>query len=181
MKSQNVASLLAEELRGKCCVLRINREDIPNHVEIREGIVVRVNFTEGSESELFITQQFHGDLRSTLLKKNVEIKVLDEIPSYYTINRVKPLKSKKMNNNAVTQKEVDENMQDYHTMTLTSFGKRVTFVEVRMKNGFTLRETECPVDDSNYDEKVGEKMCLEKIEQKVWTLLGYALKEKLSK
>ena len=80
----------------------------------------------------------------------------------------------------VTQEQVNENMQDVIVRTLQDFEKPCTYVTVRMKNGFTLRESTTCVDPANYDEEIGKKICLEKIEDKVWFLLGYALQDKVA-
>ena len=84
-----------------------------------------------------------------------------------------------MNKNTVTIEQVKENMQDVIVRTLDDFGKPCTYVTVRMKNGFTLRESTTCVDPANYDENIGKEICLEKIEDKVWFLLGYQLQEDL--
>lgn len=84
-----------------------------------------------------------------------------------------------MKKNTVTPEEVKANMQDVFCTTLKPFDKPVTFVEVRMKNGFTIRESTTCVDPANYDENIGKEICLKRIEDKVWLLLGYALQEKL--
>ncbi len=81
----------------------------------------------------------------------------------------------------VTPEEVKENMKDYIAKTEIEFGKPVTYVSVRMKNGFTIRESTTCVDPKNYNEETGIKICLEKIEDKVWAFLGYALQDKQSK
>lgn len=86
-----------------------------------------------------------------------------------------------MKKNTVTKEQVQENMQDVIVRTLDDFGKPTTYVTVRMKNGFTLRESTTCVDPANYDENIGKEICLKKIEDKVWFLLGYALQDKLSK
>ena len=83
--------------------------------------------------------------------------------------------------NTVTKEEVMENMQDVICKTATEFNKPVTYVTVRMKNGFTLRESTTCVDPANYDEEVGKQICLEKIEDKVWFLLGYTLQDRVYK
>ena len=83
--------------------------------------------------------------------------------------------------NTVTKEEVMENMQDVICKTATEFDKPVTYVTVRMKNGFTLRESTTCVDPANYDEEIGKQICLEKIEDKIWFLLGYALQDKMHK
>jgi hypothetical protein len=49
-----------------------------------------------------------------------------------------------------------------------------------MKNGFTVRETTTCVDPANYNEEIGKEICLKRIEDKIWLLLGYALQDKLA-
>ena len=78
----------------------------------------------------------------------------------------------------VTKEEVLANMQDIICETRVEFGKPTTYVCVKMKNGFTVRESTTCVDPSNYDEEIGKKICLKKIEDKIWFLLGYSLQEK---
>ena len=83
--------------------------------------------------------------------------------------------------NTVTLEEVKANMQDIICSTAIEFDKPVTYVTVRMKNGFTLRESTTCVDPANYSEEIGKQICLEKIEYKVWFLLGYALQDRIYK
>lgn len=77
----------------------------------------------------------------------------------------------------VTEKDVLENMEDVVSFTTTSFNKPIAHVVVRMKNGFTLQEASTCVDPNNYSEDIGREICLEKIKDKVWFLLGYQLQE----
>ena len=79
----------------------------------------------------------------------------------------------------VTIEDVRENMRDVIVRTQYDFGKPTTYVTIRMKNGFTLRESTTCVDPSNYNENVGVEICLKRLEQQVWFLLGYALQDKL--
>lgn len=85
-----------------------------------------------------------------------------------------------MSNITITKEQVKENMQDVICSTAIEFDKPVTYVIVRMKNGFTLRESTTCVDPANYSEEIGKQICLEKIEDKVWFLLGFLLQEKVS-
>lgn len=78
----------------------------------------------------------------------------------------------------VTREDVLANMQDVIVKTVVEFDKPCTYVTVRMKNGFTLRESTTCVDPANYNEEIGKEICLQKIEDKVWFLLGYALQDK---
>ena len=59
-------------------------------------------------------------------------------------------------NNTVTIEDVKANMQDVYCTTLKPFDKPVTFAEVRMKNGFTVRESTTCVDPANYNEEIGK-------------------------
>lgn len=81
--------------------------------------------------------------------------------------------------NTVTQAEVNENMKDVVVRTVVEFEKPTTYVTIRMKNGFTLRESTTCVDPANYNEEIGKEICLKRLESKVWYLLGYALQERL--
>ena len=81
----------------------------------------------------------------------------------------------------VTPEEVAENMKDVLVRTVEEFNKPCTYVTVRMKNGFTLRESTTCVDPANYSEQIGVDICLKRIESKVWFLLGYALQDKAFK
>lgn len=90
-----------------------------------------------------------------------------------------PAVSEAATRNTVTQEEVKENMRDLTIRTLYDFGKPTTYVTIRMKNGFTLRESTTCVDPRNYNEEIGVEICLKRLEQQVWFLLGYALQDKL--
>ena len=83
--------------------------------------------------------------------------------------------------NTVTLEQVKENMQDVIVRTLVDFDKPTTYVTIRMKNGFTLRESTTCVDPENYNEEIGKEICLKRLENQVWFLLGYQLQEELYK
>lgn len=82
-------------------------------------------------------------------------------------------------NNTVTIEDVKRNMQEVEVVTITMHNKPFTLVQVKLENGFTVRETTTCVDPANYDEEIGKQVCLKKIEDKVWLLLGYELQSKL--
>ena len=78
----------------------------------------------------------------------------------------------------VTQKDVDENMKDVLVRTVEEFGKPSTYDTVKMKNGFILRDSTTCIEPANYSEEIGKEICLKRIEDKIWFLLGYALQDK---
>ena len=66
-----------------------------------------------------------------------------------------------------------ERFIDHHeTMTM---GGKTTVVRAVLKNGFTIVESSSCVSEENYDEKMGEKICMKKIRDKIWMLLGFLL------
>jgi len=52
---------------------------------------------------------------------------------------------------------------------------KVTVVVCTLANGFTITESSSCVDPANYDEQVGYDICMDKIKDKVWFLLGFLL------
>jgi len=79
--------------------------------------------------------------------------------------------------NKVSQKDVDAFIKQISVDELTpnDIGTRVTTVTVTLANGFTITETSTCVDPKNYDPEVGVMCCMERIEDKVWFLLGFLL------
>ncbi|MFI3293791.1 MAG: Gp49 family protein [Rikenellaceae bacterium] len=80
-----------------------------------------------------------------------------------------------MAKNKITEADVLANMQDVLVRTVGEFGKPTTYVTVRMKNGFTVRESTTCVDPRNYNEEIGKQICLDRIKNEVYKLLGYEL------
>jgi len=48
-------------------------------------------------------------------------------------------------------------------------------VRVTLVNGFEIIESSACVDKRNYLESIGAEICLEKIKDKIWFLLGFLL------
>ena len=51
----------------------------------------------------------------------------------------------------------------------------MTIVSVRLSNGWTITETSACVDPDEYDHELGKQICLRKVKDKVWMLLGWSL------
>lgn len=66
-----------------------------------------------------------------------------------------------------------ERFIDHHE-TVTMGGK-TTVVRAVLKNGFEIVESSSCVSAENYDEKLGEEICMERIRNKIWELLGFLL------
>lgn len=69
--------------------------------------------------------------------------------------------------------EMVERFIDHHE-TVTMGGK-TTVVRAVLKNGFEIVESSSCVSAENYDEKLGEEICMERIGNKIWELLGFLL------
>lgn len=61
-----------------------------------------------------------------------------------------------------------------HRETVTMGGK-TTVVRAVLKNGFEIVGSSSCVSAENYDEKLGEEICMERIRNKIWELLGFLL------
>lgn len=73
---------------------------------------------------------------------------------------------------SVGQKMVDEFISYYETTTL---GDRTTVVRCVLRNGFEIVESSSCVDPKNYSEEMGRDICMRKIKDKIWELLGFLL------
>lgn len=73
---------------------------------------------------------------------------------------------------SISQEMVDGFIKEIHTTTL---GEKTTCVRAVLVNGFEIVESSACVDPANYDEKMGSEICLEKIKDKIWFLLGFLL------
>jgi hypothetical protein len=81
-----------------------------------------------------------------------------------------------MKKNTVTQEQVDEILNSSKKWVQTIWNK-TTMVAVHLPNGFVIVESSSCVDPNNYDVKLGEQICLDRIKNKIWELSGYALQD----
>ena len=79
-----------------------------------------------------------------------------------------------MNNNTVTEEQINKIIENADVKVKTVFGK-CTIVTVQLKNGFVITESSACVDPINYDEVVGINIGMDKIKNKLWELEGYRL------
>lgn len=84
------------------------------------------------------------------------------------------LKSEK---STITQEDVNAFIRIVETIKV---GEKTTLVTVTLLNGFTLTESSSCVDPANYDHDMGKEICLNKIIDKVWFLLGFLLQSALN-
>ena len=73
---------------------------------------------------------------------------------------------------SIGPKMVDEFIAYTETITL---GDRTTVVRCVLRNGFEIVESSSCGDPKNYSEEYGAKICMERIKNKIWELLGFLL------
>jgi len=56
----------------------------------------------------------------------------------------------------------------------------LTFCVLVLKNGFTVTGESACASPENFDAELGRKIARQNAEQKIWPLMGYALKQRLS-
>ena len=55
----------------------------------------------------------------------------------------------------------------------------LTFCVLVLRNGFTVTGESACASPENFDAEIGRKIARQNAEQKIWPLMGYALKERL--
>ena len=73
---------------------------------------------------------------------------------------------------SIGEKMVGEFIAYTETQTM---GDRTTVVRCVLRNGFEIVESSSCVDPKNYSEDMGKEICMEKIKDKIWELLGFLL------
>ena len=71
----------------------------------------------------------------------------------------------------------------YHTKNTEMVGQALallTFCVLVLKNGFTVTGESACASPENFDAEIGRKVARENAKQKIWPLMGYELKERLS-
>lgn len=77
-----------------------------------------------------------------------------------------------ISNVSIGEKMVDNFISEIHVETL---GDKTTLVRAVMVNGFEIIETATCVDPINYNMTIGYEICMKKIQDKLWMLLGFLL------
>ncbi len=81
--------------------------------------------------------------------------------------------------NTVTQEQINNLIAESDIKVSTIFDK-VTVVSLKLPSGFVITESSGCVDPANYDESLGRELCLQRIENRLWELEGYALQKSIA-
>ena len=73
---------------------------------------------------------------------------------------------------SISQEMVEGFISNIEVKTM---GDKCTVVRATLRNGFEIVESSACVSAENYDEKLGADICIKKIKDKVWFLLGFLL------
>jgi len=77
----------------------------------------------------------------------------------------------------ITQDMVDEFIAD---STIKTLGEKTTVVHAKLENGFEMVTSSACVSAKNYNENIGAEICLSRVKDKVWELLGFLLQTALN-
>ena len=75
-------------------------------------------------------------------------------------------------NVSVSQEMVENFIKEVDVSTI---GDKTTLVRVVLVNGFEIIESSACVDKENYSQEIGGEVCLKKIKDKIWMMLGFLL------
>lgn len=88
--------------------------------------------------------------------------------AYFQVNDNKELPS----GVSIGPEMVDEFISSTDTITM---GECTTVVRCVLRNGFVIVESSSCVDPKNYSEGMGREICMRRIKNKIWELLGFWL------
>lgn len=78
----------------------------------------------------------------------------------------------------VTQEQINTIIQNSKLEDFKVLDK-TTVVAIKLPNDFVIIESSSCVDPTNYDHDQGKKICMKRIEDKIWELEGYVLQTKI--
>lgn len=78
-------------------------------------------------------------------------------------------------NNSITPELVKSFVKSTEVTTERIYGKLNTVLKYELVNGFVGIETSSCVDEKNYSAEIGEQILLERLYDKIWFGLGFAL------
>lgn len=80
--------------------------------------------------------------------------------------------------NKITKKDIDLILANT-LIKVQKYGDKTTVLMATLPNGFVIVESSSCVDPANFDMKIGEQICMQKLEDKIYELEGYKLQSEL--
>lgn len=81
-------------------------------------------------------------------------------------------------NNTITQERINNILKNTRIET-EKYGDKTTILKATLPNGFVIVESSSCIDPNNFDMEIGSKICMERLENKIWELEGYKLQSKI--
>lgn len=82
--------------------------------------------------------------------------------------------------NKITDRDI-HNILAKTLIKTKKYGDKTAVLMATLPNGFEIVTSSSCVDPKNFDMKIGEEICMKKLEDKIWELEGYRLQCELSK
>ena len=76
--------------------------------------------------------------------------------------------------NTITKQDIDNILKDT-LIKVEQYGDKTTVLKATLPNNFVIVESSSCVDPANFDMKIGEEICMDKLVNKIWELEGYKL------
>lgn len=131
---------------GKVIITTRPEEAFPNYPSVEDGY--RIRYPDG-----YVSWSPKETFEKAYLPLNINEELGTSAPS-------------------IGAKMVDDFIAETWTTTL---GDKTTVVRAMLKNGFELVEASACVSKENYSEPMGKEICMGKIRDRVWQLLGFLL------
>lgn len=80
--------------------------------------------------------------------------------------------------NRITKKDIDKILSKT-LIKVEKFGDKTTVLMATLPNGFVIVESSSCIDPINFDMKIGQQICMDKLVDKIYELEGYKLQSKL--
>lgn len=142
---------------GSVLVIQLEDKLAMDQVNLQETIAEETGY-----------QVLYQDGYSSWSPKDVFEKAYLEMDVNPLLRTTKPSISQKMVDDFIIGRQV------------TTMGNKCTVVRAILRNGFEIVESSACVSVENYDEAMGAEICMRKIKDKVWFLLGFLLQTAVS-
>lgn len=125
-------------------------------------------------------QDHYGKWGALTYEQRFTILRLVSLLEYYEDIIENELKKKeKVMKNKITKEDIDFILSKSY-ITAENFGDKTTILKAVLPNGFVFVTSSSCVDPANFDMKIGEQLCMQKLEDKIWELEGYRLQCEVS-
>ena len=80
--------------------------------------------------------------------------------------------------NKITKEDID-NILSKTLIKVEKYGDKTTVLMATLPNDFVIVVSSSCVDPANFDMAIGEQICMQRLEDKIWELEGYKLQSEI--